>query len=74
MRYLLVLLTLCGCATTERVWVRQGATEQDFYVDRGQCQAQAFGAPGMYTMQVAMVFSSCMQGKGWYTEERPIQR
>lgn len=74
MRNLFVLLLLGGCATTERVWVKNGASDQDFYMDRGQCQAQAFGSPGMYTMQVAIVFSGCMQGKGWYTEERPIQR
>jgi hypothetical protein len=74
MRNLFVLLLLAGCATTETVWVKHGASENEFYVDRGQCQAQAFGAPGMYTMQVALIFNSCMQGKGWYTEERPIQR
>lgn len=74
MRYLLVLMLLAGCATTERVWVKNGASEQDFYMDQGQCRAQAFGTPGMYTMQVALVYNSCMQGRGWYTEERPVQR
>lgn len=68
---ILICLLLTGCATTERVWVRPGATDQEFYMDRGQCQAQAFGTPGMYTFQVAMVFQSCMAGKGWHTEERP---
>jgi hypothetical protein len=74
MRYMLTLLMLAGCATTETVWVKPGATNEAFYQDQGQCRAQAFGAPGMYTMQVAMIYSSCMQGRGWYTEERPIQR
>lgn len=74
MRIVLLVLLLAGCATTEHVWVKPGASDQDFYMDRGQCQAQAFGTPGMYTMQIALVFSACMQGKGWYTEERAIQR
>lgn len=73
MRYLVVLL-LVGCATTERVWERPGASQQDFFMDRGQCQAQSFGAPGLNTFQVALIFNSCMQGKGWYTVERPIQQ
>lgn len=73
MRYLFVLL-LAGCATTEDVWVQQGASDQQFYMDRGQCQAQAFGAPGMQALQVALIFNGCMQGKGWHTEERPIQK
>lgn len=70
----LFVLLLAGCATTERVWVKDGASQQDFYMDRGQCQAQAFGAPGMNTLQVSLIFNGCMQGHGWYTEERPIQR
>lgn len=75
MRFIaLSLLILTSCATTESVWVKPGASEQDFYMDQGQCRAQAFGVPGMNTMQVAMVYSSCMQGRGWYTEDRPIQR
>lgn len=73
MRYLFVLLLLAGCATTERYWVKPGSTPQEFYADEGQCKAQALGAPGMYTMQVAMVFNACMQGKGWYVEERPAR-
>lgn len=60
-----------GCATTERVWVRQGSTEQEFYMDRGLCQAQAFGVSGVTTFQAALVFASCMRGKGWESVERP---
>jgi hypothetical protein len=70
----LAAVAIAGCATTERVWMRAGASQQDFYMDKGQCQAQAFGVPGMNTFQVAMVFNSCMQGKGWYLEERPIRQ
>lgn len=68
MRYLLVLL-LVGCAT-ETYWEKPGASAQQFEMDRGQCQAQAFGAPGMYTMQVAMIYNACMRGRGWYQVEK----
>lgn len=70
----LAILVLADCATTETVWVRNGASEQNFSVDSGQCRAQAFSAPGMPMMQVAIIYSSCMQGKGWYREERPIAK
>lgn len=65
---------LAGCATTETVWVRNGATQQDFYMDRGQCQAQAFSPGNVSMMQAALVMNGCMQGKGWWQEERPIRR
>lgn len=66
MRYLVVLLLLSGCAQT--YWARDtDNTEQAFNMDKGMCQAQAFGVPGMYPMQVTMVYNACMQGKGWYT-------
>lgn len=70
----LMATLLAACATTESVWVRPGAGQQEFYMDRGMCQAQAFGVPGGSTLQVALVFNSCMQGKGWHTEERPKAR
>jgi hypothetical protein len=77
MRYLVVLLmfsALGACATPkkETYWVRPGASQQDFYQDRGQCMAQSSAVPaGPMSMQAMMVFGGCMQGKGWYTEERP---
>lgn len=75
MRFIVLSVLIAGCAAqTESVWVKPGSTDAQFYQDRGQCQAQAFGGTPMSTMQVALVFSGCMQGKGWYTEERPIQR
>jgi hypothetical protein len=65
MRICLFVLLLAGCATTEKYWDKPGASASDFEADKGQCQAQAFSTPGMYTMQVALVFNSCMRGKGW---------
>lgn len=72
MRYLAVLLLLVGCAKKESFWEKPGASSMEFEMDKGQCQAQAFGTPGMYTMQVAMVFNACMRGKGWYLVEREV--
>ena len=62
--------SLAGCATTEQVWV--GGS--NFDVDQGQCHAQAFSVPGAPAMQVALVYNSCMRGKGWRLEDRPIRR
>lgn len=64
-RHYILLLLLVGCAA-QRSWYKDGATQQDFYQDQGQCKAQAFGMVGASMMQVAIVFNSCMQGKGWY--------
>ena len=61
-------LVLAGCG--QMVWVKPGASNQDFYMDRGQCQAQAFGVPGASNLQIALVYNSCMQGKGWYQERQ----
>lgn len=68
---LLALLAALGCAQTQTVWVKQGSTPQEFHQDTGQCRAQAFSV-GVGTVQSALVFNSCMQGKGWYTEQRPL--
>lgn len=58
---------LLGCATTQWVWTRDGATTEDYYRDEGQCRAQAFAAPNatQNLLQVAIILNSCMQGKGW---------
>jgi hypothetical protein len=67
----IALLAMAGCAQTEQVW--EGGSG-NFSMDQGQCQAQAFGVPGASTMQVALVYNSCMRGKGWQLVERPIRR
>lgn len=61
---------LAACAGP-KVWTRDGATQDDFYRDRGQCQAQAFSVPNVPVMQAALVFNSCMQGKGWHQTQAP---
>lgn len=70
MRYIALLLILAGCASKQFLWEKPGASGQEFEMDRGQCQAQAFSTPGMYTMQIALVYNSCMRGRGWYQVEQ----
>lgn len=67
---LAVLLLLCGCATQPEVWVKAGAGSPEFNMDAGQCKAQAFSVPNAPLMQVAIIYNSCMQGKGWHLERR----
>jgi hypothetical protein len=57
---------LCACATQPaEQWYRAGASQQDFAMDQGQCQAQGFGISGAPLLQTAIVYNSCMRGKGW---------
>ncbi|TAM17607.1 MAG: hypothetical protein EPN62_19910 [Candidimonas sp.] len=56
---------LAGCAAP-MVWNKDGATQQDFYMESGQCKAQAFSIAGAPIMQIAIVYNSCMEGHGWY--------
>lgn len=66
MRKLISVLALTGCAASPNPqWVKPGASGNDLAMDRGQCQAQAFSVPNASTMQVGLVFNSCMRGKGW---------
>lgn len=67
-RVLLICAVLAGCATQPQVemrWAKDGATESDYYRDAGQCRAQAFAPGGSTMMQVAIIYASCLQGKGW---------
>ena len=69
MRFLGALLLLAGCAS-EYVWVKPGSSQQDFYMDQGQCRAQAFSVPAAPAWQIAVIYNNCMQGKGWYKQEQ----
>ena len=61
-----------GCQTTPNwYWEKHGASQQDFYVDSGQCRAQAASVPGMALLQVVIVYESCLAGKGWYKVQAP---
>lgn len=68
--WIFALALLASCATPETVWVRAGSTEQEFHRDAGQCRAQAVGSsPFMNSLQIAVVYSGCMEGKGWHVQE-----
>lgn len=59
-------VSAAGCASQD-VWVGGNG---DFEMDKGQCQAQAFSIPNAPPMQAAIVFNSCMRGKGWHLERQ----
>jgi len=67
---LFVLISLTSCVSSPKYsWEKQNATQHDWYIDQGQCGAQADSVPGMRLAQVVRVFESCLQGKGWYRVE-----
>jgi hypothetical protein len=57
-----------GCANN--VWVKPGASVNDFNVDRAQCNAQAYSIPFASVYQQAAVQNECLQGKGWTLRDR----
>jgi len=68
------MFAIVACAAkTQTYWEKQGASQQDFYMDQAQCNAQAFGISNTNYMQIAIVQNQCLRGKGWYLVERPIQ-
>ena len=73
MRYPLLALLLAACAPMQNqnlYWEKPGASSQQFEMDKGQCQAQAFSIPNAPLVQAAVVFNSCLRGKGWVQVER----
>ncbi len=61
---LIALVLLTGCATQQSVWNKPGASNMDFDMDQGRCQAQAYAMGS--AMQIALVYNACMRGNGWY--------
>ena len=57
-----------GCANN--VWVKSGATANDFNVDKAQCNAQAYSIPFANVYQQVAVQNECMQGKGWTLRDK----
>lgn len=63
---------LVSCATQkEMLWDKPGWNAQQHDADLAQCRAQAFSVPGatQNLMQVAIVQTECMRGKGYH--QRP---
>lgn len=67
--WLIISVGLTACATKQFHWEKPGSSNQEFNMDAGQCRAQAFSVPNAPAMQIAIVYSSCMNGKGWYSVE-----
>ena len=63
----LTALALAGCATgNDFTWEKAGGTQDEFHRDRGQCLQAMSSVPLAGVQQQMMVYSSCLQGKGWY--------
>ena len=59
---------MAGCAPQQNYWVKPGASSEDFEMDKGQCNAQAFSIPNATLVQIAIVQNQCLKGKGWYLQ------
>jgi hypothetical protein len=77
MRHLTVLvaLALAGCTTTGPVWLKAGATPQNFAVDKYECQRENQGgavAVPLGNSAVAVpvtnwpLYNACMEARGWH--------
>lgn len=62
MRAALLCLLLAGCATP--VYLKPGASQEDYDADAGQCAAQAYSA-GAGAAPRQVIFDACIRGKGW---------
>ena len=68
------VIALVSCAHADVVWEKAGATQQDLAQDSDGCRAQAYagqGSMGANPQQTAIVYSSCMENKGWKRVEDP---
>lgn len=63
-----LVVGMLGCANN--VWVKSGATANDFNVDRAQCNAQSYSIPFASIYQQAAVQNECMVGKGWVLRDK----
>lgn len=64
----IVALALCGCATP--VWVKDGASEQDFTRDSYECERDArqssyFGTGLVGAINMVEFQKRCMVARGW---------
>ncbi len=63
-----LLSLLMGCA--QNYWIKNGASSQEFEIDKAQCNAQAFSIPNATLIQIAIVQNQCLRGRGWNLETR----
>jgi predicted aspartyl protease len=69
-----ILLACCimGCAKT--VWVKPGASQQDFTTDQYNCEKDArqsgyFGTGLVGAINMQNFYDSCMNSRGWYSQK-----
>ena len=63
-----ILLTSC-VTNNQKVWMKSGASTEDFETDRAQCNAQAYSVAGGNMYQIIFVQNQCLQGKGWRLQD-----
>ena len=67
--FVVTMLVIGGCAPKlEGSWIRPHGTVADFQKDREECVNQARKATNE---NFDLLFSKCMQSKGYYWEENP---
>ena len=71
-----------GCAQTQNVWVKPGASQNDFSSDRYAClqdsqqrvgaaQVNPYGGAAVNTVRTnEQLFASCMNARGWYLQRQ----
>jgi hypothetical protein len=71
--FLLGLLTVAGCATTERGWTRPNTTEAEFNRDSYECAREAVEwsvtAPRIETKVNKDLYRACMRARGYQLVE-----
>jgi hypothetical protein len=58
-------LIVCGCATNDPVWTKNGATTYEFDIANRECSAQANAIENPVSGQIQAAYNRCMSGKGW---------
>ena len=80
---LAVVMLLGGCATTPKVWTKQGATQEEFKQDNNECARQSraswsggesdeFGRASA-KLQANKLYKMCMESKGYTLVDKPTQ-
>jgi hypothetical protein len=66
-------LALAACSNTEMVWKKSGASDEDLKQASDGCRSQAYATQGMTSdpQRLAIVYTTCMESKGWHREEVP---
>ncbi len=77
MRKLIIpfVFSLTACANQQRIWTKDGATEQDFRTDKYECEKDArqsgyFGGGLVGAANMSGFASRCMEARGWSLEEQ----